>query len=302
MEDIYQAILAVSSYMIIFGLVGKLIRDHLNITDPILASVYGIILGPAATGLFTSDPVTSKKLLFVFSRIVLSFQIMTISLQLPNGYTYKKMKSLFVLLFPASLISAFIVFCLVYAFTSYDAITSWAIASACTPTDPVLSSSIMKGEFANTHVPEKIRLLLAAESGLNDGVGIFFIYLILLSRKNLLGSLNSYFINAIFLKTLMAGVTGYLTGFVFGNALKFCHSKRFVARNSVTIFGIALSLFCMCLAIFLKQSELIFIFFTGIAFSKSEWFVLETRGSQFQLLVESMFNISFLIFFGSRID
>jgi hypothetical protein len=44
------------------------------------------------------------------------------------------------------------------------------IAAAVTPTDPVLSSAIVKGSFADQYVSPRIRNLISAESGANVSV------------------------------------------------------------------------------------------------------------------------------------
>ena len=52
-----------------------------------------------------------------------------------------------------------------------------AIGATMTPTDPVLSASIVKGQFADKYIPEELRMLIVAESGFNDGLGFPFIFL-----------------------------------------------------------------------------------------------------------------------------
>jgi NhaP-type Na+/H+ or K+/H+ antiporter len=51
------------------------------------------------------------------------------------------------------------------------------IGACLTPTDPVLANSIMKGKFAEAHIPLNVRLVLSAESGINDGLGTPFLFL-----------------------------------------------------------------------------------------------------------------------------
>lgn len=45
------------------------------------------------------------------------------------------------------------------------------IGAAVAPTDPILASALVKGRFAEDHVPKRIRDLISAESGANDGLG-----------------------------------------------------------------------------------------------------------------------------------
>lgn len=51
------------------------------------------------------------------------------------------------------------------------------IGACIAPTDPVLSNSVVKGRFAEKHVPPRIRYILSAESGINDGMGLPFLFL-----------------------------------------------------------------------------------------------------------------------------
>jgi NhaP-type Na+/H+ or K+/H+ antiporter len=46
-----------------------------------------------------------------------------------------------------------------------------AIGACVTPTDPVLSNSIVKGKFADKNVPKDLQKIVIAESGANDGLG-----------------------------------------------------------------------------------------------------------------------------------
>lgn len=43
------------------------------------------------------------------------------------------------------------------------------IGACLTPTDPVNANAIIRGAFAMKYVPKNVRLLIAAESGANDG-------------------------------------------------------------------------------------------------------------------------------------
>jgi len=61
------------------------------------------------------------------------------------------------------------------------------VAACLTPTDPILAAAVVGGKWANKHVPEHIRHLLAAESGCNDGAAFpfLFISLYLIIDKNI---------------------------------------------------------------------------------------------------------------------
>lgn len=54
---------------------------------------------------------------------------------------------------------------LIYAtfLPSFTLLEAMTLAACITPTDPVLASSIVKGRFAEEHIPEHVRDLLSAE-------------------------------------------------------------------------------------------------------------------------------------------
>lgn len=54
-----------------------------------------------------------------------------------------------------------------------------AVAACITPTDPVLSSTIVKGKWADENVPGDLQQIIVAESGANDGLGYPFLFIAL---------------------------------------------------------------------------------------------------------------------------
>lgn len=89
------------------------------------------------------------------------------------------------------------------------------IAACVTPTDPVLSNSVVKGRFAEKHVPPRLRYLLSAESGVNDGMGLPFLLLgLYLIREPSVGVAIAkwfYLVWAyqILLSIVIGGIIGY---------------------------------------------------------------------------------------------
>lgn len=51
-----------------------------------------------------------------------------------------------------------------------DFVTALTIAACLTPTDPVLAASILSNSQFSSRVPKRIKDLLSAESGVNDGI------------------------------------------------------------------------------------------------------------------------------------
>jgi NhaP-type Na+/H+ or K+/H+ antiporter len=92
----------------------------------------------------------------------------------------KKWKSLAILLGPVMLsmwlTSTFIIYALFPS--QFGFLEAMTLAACITPTDPILASSIVKGRFAEEHIPEHVRDLLSAERYIHThDISDTFVYL-----------------------------------------------------------------------------------------------------------------------------
>jgi NhaP-type Na+/H+ or K+/H+ antiporter len=201
-------------------------------------------------------------------------------------------------------LKCFLTFFVVYLFTHYNAPVSLAISACLTPTDPILSISIIKSKFAEQNVPDRLRHLLSAESGINDGVGLTLLFIpidLFYSETLMSGALNLIF-KTLFYRCILAAILGIVIGYIARKVLQYCYSRDLVGIETFLIYGVILIFFDLGLMEILGMSELVCIFFTGTVFSWDEWFVLETRESRLQEVIDSLFSTSFFVFFGSRIN
>ena len=66
---------------------------------------------------------------------------------------------------------------LVYLVLGVPLLLALLIGAVLTPTDPVLSDSIVTGRLANETVPGRLRHAISAESGANDGLALLLMML-----------------------------------------------------------------------------------------------------------------------------
>ncbi|KHN69998.1 Na+/H+ antiporter [Ordospora colligata] len=298
MEDAFKLLLASSSFVLVFGLVSKYIKEKLLLSEPLISVLVGIFLGHSVLGVLDMNNTYSKAAMYNFSRAILCIQTMTVAMSLPKNYVMAKWQSVFVLVVVVGMLKCMFSFGMIYLFSGYSKLISWSIASCLTPTDPILSSSIIQGKVATKLVPERIRLLLAAESGINDGMGIILLFLGLNIATN---NIRSFIIDNLFLKVFVSAVVGLFAGIVSRQALRYCYTWKLVGMESFFVHTIVLTVFSMSFMEFIGGSELICIFFAGIMFSFDEWFILEIKNSNLQEITDTILSTSFFMFFGSRI-
>ncbi|EPR78457.1 Na+ H+ antiporter [Spraguea lophii 42_110] len=299
--DSYFVLCFLSLFILVFGLVSNFVKERLFISEPIVSILFGMFLGENGIDLDVKHFAT-KYTLYTFAKVVLCIQTMTAAMSLPHGYVMRNIKSLVVLIFFVAMLKYIISFTIVYIFTGFDVKISFAIAACLTPTDPILSSSIVKSKFADENVPVRLRHLLSAESGLNDGIGLALLFFPFIFQGNILLNIKTYVFHILIYKCIFAAILGILIGYISRKALKYCYSNDLVGIESFLIYGIALTFFVLGLMEVLGISELIGIFFTGTLFAYDEWFVLETRESRLQEVTDTLFSSSFFVFFGANIN
>lgn len=303
MEDVFKLLLASSSFVLVFGMVSKYIKNRLLLSEPFISMVVGVVLGHHVLGILDTNYVYSKVIMYNFSRIVLCVQTMTVAMSLPRNYIVEKWRSVFVLVVVVGMIKCISSFVLLRLFSGYNATMSWSLAACLTPTDPVLSSNIVQGKMAVKLVPERIRLLLAAESGINDGLGIFLLFIGLdLFRSGVEQGMYPFIVHNLMIRVFLSAFVGLTAGVASRQTLKYCHAKSFVGIESFLVHGVVLTVFSLSLMEFIGGSELICIFCAGTMFSFDEWFVLETKNSRLQEVMDTVLSTSFFLFFGSRIS
>ena len=121
-----------------------------------------------------------------------------------------------------------------------------------TPTDPVLSNSIVKGKFADKYIGRELQDIVIAESGANDGLGYPFLFLALYLMKYVedggLGQPGGaakamgYWSGETWGYTILLGtVYGAVVGWLAQELLRWSHKKGYVDRESFLVFAIALA-------------------------------------------------------------
>lgn len=157
------------------------IRPSLRIAADIwyivISLLAGVTFSPHATNFvkpleYTGSQANLNAVTLYFSRLVLGVQLVLAGVQLPSRYLKKEWKSLALLLGPIMTIMWIVSSLIVWAMVPHlPVLHALAIGACVTPTDPVLSNSIVKGKFADKNVPKDLQKIIVAESGANDGLG-----------------------------------------------------------------------------------------------------------------------------------
>lgn len=188
-----------------------------------------------------------------FARLVLGVQLVLAGVQLPSKYLFREWKSMALLLGPAMtamwVSSSLIIWGMVPKLSFLHAL---AVGACVTPTDPVLSNSIVKGKFADMNIPKDLQKIIIAESGANDGLGYPFLFLALYLIKYV-GSggagqsggakvaMEYWFAETWGYTILLSIVYGATVGWIAKELLHWAEQKKYVDRESFIVFAITLA-------------------------------------------------------------
>lgn len=101
------------------------------------------------------------------------------------------------------------------------------VGAVITPTDPVVASSIVTADAAKRNLPDRLRQVISAESGFNDGLAYPFVLLpILLLSRSPQDALTHWLIHTVFLEVGLAVVLGTLLGYATGKVLVWAAAER----------------------------------------------------------------------------
>ena len=185
-----------------------------------------------------------------FTRLVLGVQLVLAGVQLPSKYLKTEWKSLSLLLGPGMTVMWIVTSLLVFALVPHISFLQALAVGACvTPTDPVLSNSIVKGKFADKNIPKELQKIIVAESGANDGLGYPFLFLPLyLIQHSGLGSdhstrvaLGLWFGETWGYTIILSVVYGATVGWIAKELLHWAEEKKYVDRESFLVFAITLA-------------------------------------------------------------
>ncbi|KAJ3163260.1 hypothetical protein HDU86_002430 [Geranomyces michiganensis] len=311
-------------------LAGLFCFSRLYLSESLVATLIGIILGPVGLGLLQPNKWGSEphKVTLAFTEFVIAIQVMAAAISLPSRFWKEQWVNMSLLFGPVMLWMWLVSALLMWLILGVSWANSLILAACLAPTDPILANSIVTGRFADKYIAVPVRLLLSGESAANDGLAIPFfqlgLYLVAFPAKKAwatwayhivlyvkqAGERNSPLVGArlgslpvlfcryeVGVGIIFGAVVGYLTKF----ALKASERRNYIDKRSFLSVEIALALFVLGFASMLHLASFLSVFVAGLVFAWDGWFTEETVEAHVQEVVDNLINLTFFIYFGAII-
>ncbi|KAJ3044721.1 hypothetical protein HDV00_001125 [Rhizophlyctis rosea] len=310
LRHVHGAYLFLGLLVLVFGLFSHFIKDRLFSSEAFVATMLGIIVSPVALNLWNSQTEFGSgegggldKFTLELSRVILCIQCMAAGVNLPGKYLAIEKQSLMILLGP--------IMVGMWIFTSLGVKAvmglSWAeafiIGGCLTPTDPILANSIIEGRFAERHVPLRLRQILSAESAANDGLGLPFVLLpvYLMRLENGGVAFGDWLYKVVVYQIVLSFVLGLGFGYVARKALKASQRHGLIDQQNILSFSVAIAVALMGVLSLMGADDILACFVAGSAFTWDMWFNQQIQDSHIQTIIDSLLNLTYFVFFGTRI-
>ncbi len=242
----------------------------LVLSEPLIAVLLGIAVGPAT--LDWLDPRSWGDILTILeqlARFSVAVAVMSIAVRLPDGFFHAHARAMAVLL-GLGMVSMWLISGLLsFWILSVPFWSAMLIGAIVTPTDPVVSGAIVTGEIAERSIPEHVRNILAAESGVNDGGAYPYVFLsVLLLTSPVESALSDWITQSVLLGVVGAVALGIAIGYVAGRGQRWAHQKGYPEEVSTLTVTIGLSVTVLGAVKLLGSDGILAVFAAGIMFRR----------------------------------
>jgi len=298
------AFLTIPLFLIVYCLFSRFIRNHLHLSEPPLAVVFGILLGPYTLKIITPRAWgIDDNILQEITRVIIGIQCFAVGIELPKHYFYRHWRSIVYLLGPIMTFSWAITSLFAY-FIFKTTVPAALIVGAClSPTDPVLAASVLSKSRFSDRVPKRLKHLLSAESACNDGVSFPFLYIGIVALNHVRpgDAIKEWFLITILWQCVVGIVVGLILGVVANRLIRFSAKNEFISEPSWVVFYLLLATLAVGIGSTLGSDDFLVAFGAGVGFGHDGWFSKKSREVPFPTVLEMLSNSSLFVLFGAMI-
>ncbi|PDP89390.1 hypothetical protein CQJ94_01430 [Glycomyces fuscus] len=263
MEPLPLAYAAIGTLSVLLALFSDRFRE-LPLSEPLLALLLGVALGPYVLDLVPLSAGTRDTLLLEGTRVLLAASVMTAALRFPAT-------SLRGLVVPLALLLC-VVMPVAAAVTGAAAlllglpVALAALVGACLcPTDPVLAASVVTGKPAQRDLSERLRKLLTGESGANDGLALALVGVAVAVALPFAGPGDVA--GRLVWEILGAAALGVVLGAAAGKAMESATRHRELEEGPSLVFTLLLAVAVLGVARLVGVGGVLAVFVAGLAYN-----------------------------------
>jgi NhaP-type Na+/H+ or K+/H+ antiporter len=264
-DALYLIYAVFGTVAVLLALVSEKLR-HLPLSEPLVALLLGVVLGPQLLGLLEIDEAVRDPLLLEGTRLLLAGSVMAAALRFPATALRPLVRPLVLLLVVVMPLAAALTGAAALLLDMPVALA--ALVGAClSPTDPVLAASVVSGGPAERDLPARMRQLLTAESGANDGLALPLVGLALASVLPATGPGDV--VGRLVWEVLGGTLVGVVAGALAGRAVRAATRRRGLGHGPKLVFTLLLAVAVLGIARLAGTDGVLAVFVAGLAYNRA---------------------------------
>ncbi|MDQ3035534.1 MAG: cation:proton antiporter [Myxococcota bacterium] len=266
--------LVIASVALTVVTVGAALLRKLPITVAMLYLGLGVALGPAALGALTIDPWEDRVALHRVAELAVVIALFASGLRLRSPLRHPSWKQAALLAGPVMIVTIALTAAFAHLVLGVSIALAIVIAAALAPTDPVLAAEVAVRHASD---PDRLRLSLTGEAGLNDGAAFPFVVLGLdLLREGGLGPwLADWALHRLLWAVPGGLVVGLAVGYAIGRIAIVVRTRAGDAQGVDALLAIATAGLAYAAADGLETWAFLAAFGAGLGFRRAEMHVTE---------------------------
>lgn len=290
------ALLTVSLLWLILGsTINKL--QKLFFTEPLVALTVGTLMGPMLK-IITIPEEQQHSLLEWGAKLSIAMALMAAALKMKHSYLKDHKQMLGVLVIGGMLLMFGISVLLVKYILALDWIYAILIGAIITPTDPVVSSSMISGKYADMLLNNNIKSSLIFESGINDGLAFPLVAIGWMLFQHYEMDWTHWLVNELLYKNILAVVISAILGAIAGIIMHKGHQAGWMTKKTQLSFSVGLAFLVLALLDLLHMNGIIGVFFAGLFFNREIEKNEDIEEERIQEAIERLFTIPIFFLLG----
>lgn len=298
MSEVDKLYLVVGAVVLSLSMSARTIKERLWISEPLAAMAIGAALGPIGFGLVTL-PGSHDSGLSAIARLTVAMSVAGVALRLPPTYVRRRWRTVLVMLAVVMPLMWAIASGAAWAFLGFSALPALWLGAAVTPTDPVLSDTVVTGDLAEREIDSEVRHLISFESGANDGLAFLLIMVPLsLADRSFAAAGEHWLFSALLGDVIAAIAVGATVGFLTGKAMRAVLDRELTTPTAVLAANASLVLLLLGASRLIGTDGLIAVFSGALALN---WLIREEEGPrhrEVQEVITRFFDAPVFILFG----
>lgn len=271
MEELHQSLLVVGVLVLVCSLFSVKIEKLSIASKSMIALFTGVLLGPKFLSWFDPDKLSVNfhfpgPFVEGFTQITMAITLMAIALRLPKNYFFNHPRLMSMLILGLMTLMWVSSSLIIHFFLGIPLTVAFLAGAVITPTDPVLSGTLVTGKIAERHIPPRLRNSLSAEAGANDGLAYPFVFLPILLLQSPSEWSGEWLQKVVLYETLGGILLGIFVGIIFGNLVTFSEKRKLMETSSFLSLTLGFTFFALGIGEFCKVNSFLTIFAGGIAF------------------------------------